>query len=386
MSQSKGWKGLACAGLLTVGAVLAGCSANSSQPMSQNALPNGMQGNGHEYLLTVTRPNQLHVIDTETNKLLRSCDIPGSFGNGSIAISPDGRTAFVLSNKMEDVYGIDITNCETTFSALQSYDNVQVKTFISMAISPDGKELYTIQNPVRKLRDRFETMAPRLAAFNIADGLNAKPIRTFPVDRRITKIATQQNGEVILGGGDIKAINPKTGETRLITALQNWERAPDKWVPPDAFAMHTMGEHIGEFVMPYFTIRWNGEPGDESKADFLWGHVRIDLKTGAVENFETVPFEFIVFNWVTDPKDKDVMYGSFNQLSKHNLKTGETLNVLGMDHTYYNLNMTTDGKKLYVGGAGNNISIHDPDTLAKLGSIPLVGDMSTADLRLAVLK
>ena len=366
-------------------ALLAGCAANQPQDASSDII-NGMKAGGHEYMLTVTRPNHLHVIDTETDQVIRTCDVPGTFGNGGIATSPDGRIAYVMTNKWEDVYGFDITSCDITFSSKQSYDNVQVKSFISMAVSADGKELYTVQNPVRKLSDRFETMSPRLAVYNTADGLNAKPVRTFPVDRRITKIGTMENGEVILGGGDIKAINPANGETRLITALQNWERAPDKWVPPDAFAMHTMGEHVGEFVMPYFTIRWNGAPGDESQADFLWGHVRIDKKTGEVENIETVPFEFIVFNWVTDPNNKDVMFGSFNQLSKHNVKTGETLGVHGLDHTYYNLNMTTDGKKIYVGGAGNTISIHNPDNLERTGYMQLSGDMATSDLRLTVLK
>lgn len=379
------FKQAALASAVGASLLLTGCH-NANTVAESVPTINGMKAGGHEYILTVTRPNQLHIVDTETNELIRSCDVPGTFGNGGIAMSPDGRIAYVLTNQWEDVYGFDITNCEIKFSAKQSYDNVQVKSFISMAVSADGKELYTVQNPVRKLRDRFETMAPRLAVFKTSDGLNAEPVRTFPVDRRITKIGAMANGEVILGGGDLKAINPKNGEIRMLMALQNWDRAPDKWVPPDAFAMHTLGEHVGEFIMPYFTIRWNGEPGDESKADFLWGHVRIDTKTGKQENIETVPFEFIVFNWATDPNDKDIVYGSFNQLSKHNVKTGETLKVQALDHTYYNLNLTTDGKTIYVGGTSSDISVHRADTLEKVGSIQLSGDMSTSDLRLAVLK
>ncbi|MDI3326607.1 quinohemoprotein amine dehydrogenase subunit beta [Pontibacterium granulatum] len=386
MKLTKIFKHAVLASTMGAAAMLAGCHNATTVAESAPATINGMKAGGHEYILTVTRPNQLHIVDTETNQLVRTCDVPGVFGNGGIAMSPDGRIAYVMTNKWEDIYGFDITNCEIKFSAKQSYSNVQVKSFISMAVSADGKELYTVQNPVRKLTDRFETMEPRLAVFNTADGLNAKPARTFPVDRRITKIGSMQNGEVILGGGDLKAIDPKTGKVRMLKALQNWDRAPDKWVPPDAFAMHTMGEHVGEFIMPYFTIRWNGAPGDESKADFLWGHVRIDTKTGEVESIETVPFEFIVFNWVTDPNDKDILYGSFNQLSKHNVKTGETVKVQPMDHTYYNINMTGDGKTIYIGGTSSDISIHDAETLEKIGSIQLTGDMSTADLRLARLK
>ncbi|WP_299177327.1 quinohemoprotein amine dehydrogenase subunit beta [uncultured Neptuniibacter sp.] len=337
-----------------------------------------------EYMLTVTRPNQLHVIDTKTDKVLRSCDVPGIFGNGGIATSPDGKIAYVMTNKWEDVYGFNIDNCKIVFSLKQSSSKEQVKSMISMSVSADGKELYTVQNPVKLHKDHFEALQPRLAVFNTADGMNAKPVRTFPVDRRITKLGfIEKTGEVILGGADIKAINPKNGETRTLAKLQNWDRSPEGWVPPDAFAMHSLGEHVGEYIMPYFTIKWNGAPGEMEKAEFLWGMTKVDTKTGEVTTGEVLPFEFIVFNWLTDPNNEDIVYGSFNQLSKHNVKEGKTLAVHPMEHTYYNINMLQDGSKIYIGGTSSDISIHDPKTLEKIGSIQLSGDMSTSDLRLA---
>ncbi len=57
-----------------------------------------------------------------------------------------------------------------------------------------------------------------------------------------------------------------------------------------------------------------------------------------------------------------------------------------MDHTYYTINMTSDGSTLYVGGTSSDISVHDPETLKKIGSIQLPGDMSTADMRLVRLQ
>lgn len=367
---------------LTLGAasvaLMTGCAGNV-----QN---NAQAEVGKEYLLTASRPNQLHVIDVDTNKLVRSCDIPGIFGSNSIVSSPDGRVAYVLSNKWEDVYGFDITNCDMVFSAKQSYGNVQIKSMISLAVSADGKELYTVQNPVVQHRDRFEVKQPRLAVFETADGLNAKPKRFFPVDRRITKIGALESGEVILGGADLKAINPANGDVRTLVKLQNWERPADKWVPPDAFAMQAQGEHVGEYILPYVTVKWNGEPGDMEQAEFWWGMNRIDLASGEVESKEIVPFQFIFFNLVTDPNNKDIVYGAFNNLSKHDVNKRQTLATEDLDHTYYTINMTRDGKTIYIGGTSSDISIHDPVTLKKIGSIQLPGDMSTADLRIAKLR
>ncbi|MDO6561874.1 quinohemoprotein amine dehydrogenase subunit beta [Amphritea sp. 1_MG-2023] len=371
-------KAAALMGIAGSVALISGCA------MSPSADLNGMKGGGHEYLLTVTRPNQLHVIDTETNKVIRSCDVPGIFGQGTVEPSPDGRIAYVGTNKWEDVVGFDITNCDIVFSAKQSYSNVTVKSFVSLAVSRDGKELYTVQNPTRKLNDRYEVMQPQLAVYDTSAGLNAKPLRTFPVDRQITKIMAMDSGEVILAGNDVQAINPENGDVRVLTLLQNWNRG-DTWTQPDAFAMHTLGEQADEFILPYFTIKWNGDPGEMEKAEFWWGMSRVDLKTGEVEAGEILPFEFIVFNFITDPTDSNILYGAFNTLSKHDISEKKTLAVHNMEHTYYNLNMTQN-RTIYVGGTSSDISIHDPDTLEKIGSIKLPGDQSTAAMRIAFLK
>ncbi|MGL1834708.1 quinohemoprotein amine dehydrogenase subunit beta [Rhodocyclaceae bacterium SMB388] len=339
-------------------------------------------GAGEEYLLTVTRPGQLHVMDMRTNTLLRSCDIPGNFGSGAMAVSPDGRHAYVLSNMWEDVYGFDIRSCEIVFSAAQSTKDVKVKTFQSIAVSADGRELYTVQNPVRHHTDRMEVLQPQLAVFNIADGRDAKPVRTFPVSRRITKIAATATGEVILGGADVEAIDAKTGAVRTVTPLANWDRGP-LWLPPDAFAMHSQGEHVNEYIMPYVTAKFDSEEWDFDTAEWWWGMSRVDLNTGKAVQMEIIPFEFIIFTFVSDPNDPDILYGAFNTLSKHDIAKKETLQVVPLPHTYYSVNISGDGKTLYVGGAASVISIHDSDTLEKTAEIVLPGDMSTADLRVA---
>ncbi|GAB0150967.1 MULTISPECIES: quinohemoprotein amine dehydrogenase subunit beta [Marinobacterium] len=338
-----------------------------------------------EYLLTVTRPGHLHVIDMKTNKVERTCDIPGNFGSGSIAPSPDGKIAYVLSNGMEDVYGFDIRTCEITFHAAQSTPTLKVKSFQSLAVSADGKEVYTVQNPFGLKRDRFTVEQPRLAVFNVADGVGAKPVRTFPVERRITKIAATAKGEVILGGADVKAIDPKTGDIRMVTPLQNWEKGP-LWLPPDAFAMHSQGEQSNEYIMPYSTAKFDSEEWNFETAEWWWGMSRVNLETGEATRQEIFPFEFIIFNFISDPRDPNILYGSFNTLSKHDLRTGETLALHEMEHTYYNLNISADGKTIYVGGTANDISIHDSETLDKIGSIELSGDMTTSDLRVATIR
>src|SRR5262245_43517795 len=74
----------------------------------------------HDYMAVTNRPNQLHLIDLVDQKIVRSCTLPGRYGSGTMQISHDKRTAFVLSNQFENIYGVDLETCKITFSAIQS--------------------------------------------------------------------------------------------------------------------------------------------------------------------------------------------------------------------------------------------------------------------------
>ena len=102
----------------------------------------------HEYLVVANYPNNMHVIDVETDRLYKSCALPDAFGPGALQMAPDGRTAYILNNHYEDIYGVDLDTCEVVFHApmaLQSSE--RTKSIFSFAISPDGNELYVVQNP-----------------------------------------------------------------------------------------------------------------------------------------------------------------------------------------------------------------------------------------------
>lgn len=363
----------ACA--LTLAAVLTGCSSIEAVAVDTQGL--------HEYLLTVSRPNHLHVIDTETNEIVRSCELPGRQAPGLMALSPDNRIAYVLINGWENVFGIEVETCTQVFGARQSYDDVQVKTHGSLAVSPDGKEFYTVQNRTRKYRSHFEVLEPRLAVFDTAGGLDAKPIRTFPVDRRITTIAATKTGKVVLGGADLKQIDPRTGEVEMLAELQSWEL--ERWMTPDAFAMFNGGEQSDEYILPYVTAEFADDTNDMETAEWWWGMNRVDLKTGEVEQMPFTPFEFVIFNFISNPQDRNVVYGVFNKLSKHDLREKTMVSSVTLDHTYYNINITGDGKTIYVGGTANDIGVYDAETLEKITNIPMPGDMAASDLRIVKL-
>jgi hypothetical protein len=57
---------------------------------------------------------------------------------------------------------------------------------------------------------------------------------------------------------------------------------------------------------------------------------------------------------------------------------------IDVDHTYYAINISSDGREVYLGGAMDDIGVYSTDSLKRLDIIRLPGggDQATASLRL----
>ncbi len=326
-------------------------------------------------MVVVNRPNLLHLIDLSNNQIVKSCPLPGTSAPGTLVMSPDNRIAYVLADHFSNIYGIKLDDCSLVFSAFQSYANIRVKSLASIAISPDGKEIYTHQNPTRLLSDHFEVMDTRVAVYNTADGLNAQPARTLPAPRQVTIMATDQQGTLYLGAPDIYAMNPQTGDTRVVIKSRSLEDS--RYSQRDSLTVWPIGSVSNEFIRMYSTARYQDDNQNPDTAEWLWGYERIDLSNGEVESREFGPLEVVLFTGMTRPGDKNQMYAVLTQLKKFDVAKQQELMSVDLDHTYYCINFSTDGRKIYLAGTFNDIAIYDADTLEKLGNIQLPGgDMS----------
>lgn len=333
-----------------------------------------------DFMVVANRPNHVHLIDLEQRKMVRSCALPGKYGNGTVAISPDRRTAFVLSNQMENVYGVNLDTCEITFSAIQSAGDVRIKSIGSLAVSPDGREVYTHQNPVHRMADRLEVMEPRIAVYNVADGLNAKPVRTFPAPRQVILLVPGADGTLYLSGQDVFAMNMKTGETSV--KIASYSHTDPLQGPRDVLSIWPIGSQSNEFIRMYTAARFSDAKRDPDSAQYMWGYERVDLGTGEAESRDFGPLEVVLFSGMTRPTDKNQFYAALTQLKKYDVRQQKELLSVDLEHSYYCVNFSSDGSKVYLGGTFNDIAIHDADTLQKLGNIQLPGgDMSLATVQ-----
>ncbi|ADZ70910.1 quinohemoprotein amine dehydrogenase subunit beta [Polymorphum gilvum] len=332
-----------------------------------------------DLIVTVAKPDRLYVIDAAARTVQTDCKLDFNLIPGVIAMSPDNAIAYVLANRWEDVFGIELATCRTVFSAHQSEGDIRRKTIASLAVSKDGTEVYTVRNPVRILPDRYEVLEPEFAVYEAAAGLDAKPARTFPAPRRMTVMATDRSGMVYAGGHEVYAIDPKTGEVSIKIANASWDRPT--YSGPDVLAFWPIGSQADEFLLLYSAAVFT-DASQSELADFVWGYQTVDLTTGQAKIEDFASFEVIMFSAVRDPNDKSKLYGVYTQLSKHNVDTKELIKRVDLPHTYYCINISSDGRELYVGGTNDDIGVYDSETLERIGEIllPSGGDMAAGTM------
>ncbi|GAA5315555.1 MAG: hypothetical protein AseanaTS_07600 [Candidatus Pelagadaptatus aseana] len=334
-----------------------------------------------DILVGVHRDNHLWVADVDQRKVIQHCDLPGRFGLGTVVLSPDNSIVYVLGDGSETVYGMKWETCELVFQANQSGDGIRAKSFASMAISRDGRELYTIQNRTRLLSDEFQILPPVLAVYDTASGTTAKPIRTFQVPRVNLTMAVDKNGMVYSHGPDLRSFDPNTGEVK--TVLEGRAKQVPLETPPDGISAWNNGNHTGEFIKAYTTVKFADESYDMNTAELWWGYQRIDLETGEATDKLFGQYQAPIFSGATRPGDTNLYYGILNQLMKYDVENKELLKIVDLDHAYYQLSFSPKGDRIYLGGTLGDIAIYDPDTLEKLGNIELPdnGDMAMSSFQ-----
>lgn len=369
--------------LLFITIFITGCSFNQPSISSSNNDIKKLKKN-NEYAAIVSRNNELTIVDTKTDSIYKTCKLKGQYGSGAMVISPDGDKAYILQNKFQSIYGYDLNSCENTFKADLSHGNIRSVSIYSIAVSSDGKQVYTVSNPTEMLNDRYKVLEPVFSSFNVEDGLDAKATVSFNVPRQISVLSVDNKGNIYASGADVYKIDPVKKEYSVYIKHRNWERK--NYSQPDVLAAWPVGKVSNELLLMYTAAKFPNEKMDMNEAEFVWGATRIDLTTGEYTQQDFAPLESIMFMGMTHPKDTNILYGISTDLRVHDVKKQKLIKKVDLDHTYYCINFIEDGSKLYISGAGNDLVVYDPKNLTKLAKIQLPGDTEQGTLQVFKVK
>lgn len=334
-----------------------------------------------DFLLTATRPNHLHLIDLAARQVVRTYNLPGRGVPTTLAVPADGKRAYVLTGGNEAIVGIDLDSGEQVFRADMSKGDERVKSMYGVTVSRDGSTLYAYQIPTRLKRSSYESLDTRIAVYRTDAGLKAQPLKTFAAPRRITVLAPTADPDRVVGfGEDIYVFDAKTGKIAATHPLRHWKRPGVG--EPDILAVWQQYEQSGVVALPYYVPRTD-VPADSPEA-FKFGILRFDLNSEKLDYAELANAETSIFSAVVSPVDKNQVYAVLNYIHHADMQAKKFVQQTNLEQSYYAINISSDGKELYLGGALDKIAVYDAASLTKKAEfrIPSGADQSTSSIRI----
>ncbi len=337
-----------------------------------------------DYLLTGTKANQLVLVDPATRSVARVFDLPNAGpGPSTITASVDGKVAYVVINRWESVTGIDLDTGEQVFRADLSGGDERAKVFFGMDVSPDGKQLAVYVNSVRLGAGEYIVQPARIDFFNLADGVGAQPVHSIPAPRQVTILMYAEDGSKLYAmGRALYEINPGNGDIKKENKTQNWDRA--NYSPPDVLDVWSQFEQAGIFSTPYYAVLLDKEPTDPTA--YITGMLTLDLGTGEFNLIDVENTDVFYFSSVVSPTNPNHAFGVYNNLTKMDIEEGKALARVDLDHSYYDINVSSDGSEIYLGGTLGDIAVYSAETLEKIGSIQMPGSASQGISTLRVVQ
>lgn len=321
-----------------------------------------------DYLVTASRPNLVFVADAKERKVIKTHTIPNtSMGNSPITLVPsrDGKVAYVIHNRWESISGIDLDSGKEVFRAELSDGDIRGKAPFAMDLSPDGKELAVFVNPTRLLPGEYQVQDPYIAVYSTTGGVNAKPVRKLPTTRRVATLAYSTKGDTLYAyGWEMLKLDPQSGEVKGKHPWRSWQR--DNRGEPDTLPIWPQWEQSNVFATPFYVASTDKPASDP--ASLRAGIWTLDLETDVVNYKEFEDASVVLFSSVVNPVRRNEVYTVYTQLTRTDMESGK-MDRVDLDHTYYNVNVSSDGEELYIGGTQGDIAVHDSRSLKKIGNI-----------------
>jgi quinohemoprotein amine dehydrogenase beta subunit len=350
-------KTLAALGLMA--ALAAATVSSCARPLSKR-----------DYIITGAKPDRLFVIDPATRAISAEYSIPGANSTvATIVPSPDGRVAYVLVNKLESISGIDLDTGKEVFRADLSSPGERVKCLFAFDVTPDGSELIVHEMPVKLGLSEYQVEDTRFAVFKTNAGLAAKPVRQFPAPRRVHTLLSRKNGKsFFVIGFDLYEFDLNSGRQLEVKGVRNWNYANHSI--PDVLAFWPVSEPTGVFATPVYSSV--PPPAGKAEAIAKTALMTLDLSSGQLQYHDFEDTAALIFSAVLSPA-KPEAFGVYSQLSKIDTKSNTLARRVDLDHTYYAVLVSSDGKEVYTAGAMCDVTIFDAATLAKKANIRLPG-------------
>jgi hypothetical protein len=328
------------------------------------------------YMVVGTLPNNVEVVDTTTDKVVRTIPLQGQGPVLQIATnSATPRYAYATTNLDQAVAVVDLEQGQQVATLKLSSDTETVRV-AATNLNPKGDRLYICELPLKQSLGRYQHEDSR---FRVIDTANNKTVKTFPAPAQTLAFAFSPDGKRIYAfciGQDILVLDADNGRLlstiplahRNITGIRGTYGLPE-------------GNYQEQDYLLTFAIIV--EDSITNSDTLSLGVLDLKEKNPSLQIVEVEPFVenwYAVFGIGTSPETHKA-YFVWNDLWKIDYKTRKREAVTSLPNSQAVPLIHPDGKKVYCGGQWHSLFVYDADSLKHLDDVELGHSMAGISMR-----
>jgi len=292
----------------------------------------------------------IQVIDGDTDTIV--ADIPIKGATREVGLTADRKFLYVAANRRL-VHKVDLAENRVVGTVDLSNDGWD-RLMFGFVLDPDGKTAYGALMSRRTNNGEAVVGKPVVAQFDLATG---KLLRSVEVPWGVAHLVSVKGGKTIYAfGQDIYKIDTTGSELKLAETVPMFDKKMNI-LPFWDYAF----DNGGVASMNYYT------------PDAM-GLLLLDQETGDLQDVLLKGEPAMAYSVILSP-DRKKAYGVMDDLTVIDLaKKTYTASVPIKEGTCYGVNVSADGRKIYVGGGGSTLTIFDAQTLKPMKVLQMASD------------
>jgi DNA-binding beta-propeller fold protein YncE len=321
---------------------------------------------GKDILLQGMLHNQLNILDGDKDEIIGTVTTRGKKVTNFTWDPRDLDKVYTITDWGQQIEQLDLAGKKVVRTFRLGGGDVKVRA-LDIELNPANPNLlYAVSLRQRWLSDEIVDMQPAVLVFDLTTG---KIVKEIEIPRGCTNIFFGYDGtEFYLTGRDVYVYDPATGkQVNFLGLAHPTTTGIDPQISLNIWRLHDQSGMAMVLV------------GSLSTANNLpyQGYFTIDLKKKSTEGSMNLVTDigplYNQFSAVVSP-DRKYYYMVLNKVEKRDFATNRLLATADVDKSYYSIQISSDGKKVYLGGGGDSILVYDTETMKLLKKLDTPGD------------
>ncbi len=292
----------------------------------------------------------IQVIDGETDAIV--ADIPIKGATRDVALTADKKFMYVATNR-HLVHKVDLAANRVVESVDLASDGWD-RFMFGFALDADGKTAYGALMSRTTKKDQIIVGKPVVAQFDLASG---RLLRSVEVPWGVAHLVAVKGGKTIYAiGQDLYKIDTTGTEMKIVETVPMFDKEMNI-LPFWDYAF----DNGGVASMNYYTPK-------------AMGLLLVDQATGDIRDIVLKGEPAMAYSVVLAPDGRKA-YAVMDDLTVIDLdKKTYVASVPIKEGTCYGVNVSSDGRKIYVGAGGSTLTVFDARTLKPIKVLQMASD------------